>query len=99
MQTLGSLPNPAPFDIGWRDDLTRTVTVSGEIDINSEGELGAASETTGPLIIDMRRVSFIDCSGIRCLLTAEKRSASLHLMSNAKVDRLLELTHLTGHFS
>lgn len=99
MQIPGTLPTPAHFDIAWREELTRTVTVSGEIDINSEPELGAACATTGLLSIDLSRVSFMDCSGIRCLLVAEKRSASLHLISNAKVDRLLELTHLTGFFS
>lgn len=99
MQTVGTLPNSAPFDIARRDELTRIVTVSGEIDINSEPELDAACATTGPLIIDMSRVSFIDCSGLRCLLIAEKQSTSLRLVSNAKVNRLLELTDLTGYFS
>jgi anti-anti-sigma factor len=55
------------------------VTVEGEIDISTVGELGEAVAPGAPggrLVIDLRPVSFIDSSGIRLLMALQARSAA-----------------------
>ena len=58
-----------------------TLTVSGEIDIASVGRLEQARATAlagrpSRLLIDLRRVGFIDSSGLRFLLETDRLSRS-----------------------
>lgn len=82
------------------------ITVTGEIDMAGGPILEAAilqTEGEGPLVIDVRGVSFIDSSGLRSLLEASRRArsrdASLALRNvGPEVARLLEITGTTEQF-
>lgn len=68
------------IDVG-SDQAGITVTVSGEIDIAGIGRLEQARATAlaqgpGRLLIDLRRVEFIDSSGLKFLLDTDRLSRS-----------------------
>lgn len=86
------------FSVEWRDEEgQRSVWVSGEIDIASEDELRESLDCDQPrLVVDLRRVSFIDMSGLRCLVDAAGKHETVALFTSPRVDRLLALT-VTGH--
>jgi anti-anti-sigma factor len=82
---------------------TRVVLV-GELDIASTKELEnelAAIETNSPgtLVLDLRRVEFIDSTGLRALITADERARSAGrrlavVRGPNAVERLLTVTQL-----
>ncbi|MGW0706240.1 STAS domain-containing protein [Streptomyces sp. NPDC002643] len=85
------------------------VVVSGEIDIASAGFVAehltaAVHDTAAPdVLVDLRRVSFLDCSGLRVLCRAEAvaraRGGRLRLVSDQlRVHRLLCAVRLLGRF-
>ena len=83
------------------------VTVAGELDAASAGELEAAlSEpaTAGTVVeLDLGQVTFIDSSGLRALLVVQQAvsdgGGSLMLgATTPAVDRLLQLTGLSETF-
>ena len=82
------------------------VAFEGEIDLSSIADAEeriAAAERTDPaeLVIDVRRVTFMDSSGLRVLLGAHQRSREngrefALVRGSESVDRLLKVTGLSG---
>ena len=78
------------------------VRLEGELDLASapmlEGELRAVEEERPPLLVaDLRRLAFIDSSGLRLLLMAAERAGQaerrfLIVRGSPEVDRILEIT-------
>lgn len=81
---------------------TAVVALEGEIDLSTapeaERRIGdAESREPGKLVVDLRRVTFMDSSGLRLLLTAHRRAEQAGrefalVRGAASVDRLLEVT-------
>lgn len=85
------------------------VEVSGEIDMASAGFVSEhlTAATTGAaapdVLVDLRRVTFFDCSGLRVLCraeaTAKARGGRLRLVSDQpRMHRLLRAARLLGRF-
>ena len=78
------------------------VAVSGEVDVCTEGPLRQVllrimRERDARLLLDVSGVSFMDCAGLRALLTvrrrAELRGGCMRLIvTSAAVHRIIELT-------
>jgi anti-sigma B factor antagonist len=86
------------------DSTQAVVRASGEIDVSTSDQLEAAiveAVAGGPtdLVLDLREVSFIDSTGIRCLLRAaelcEQRSIAFRVRPSTAVQRLADLTGIT----
>lgn len=80
------------------------VNFSGEIDAASSGAfsdelLDAARLGSGPIVVNLGHVSFLDSSGLHALVTARETAGSrLQLGTvNPAVRRVLEMTSLLGH--
>jgi anti-anti-sigma factor len=72
------------------------VVPHGELDLATAPELEAALLTqTGPVVVDLRRLSFVDASGLRVLVEAEAHSRrdgmNLRFIAGPAVRRLFEL--------
>jgi anti-sigma B factor antagonist len=81
----------APFELSVRDlDGTRFVTVNGEVDMSVADTLteGLSGQR---VLVDMTGVSFIDSTGLACLLVAREASETLVLRRSGPVARILEL--------
>ena len=85
------------------------IEVSGEIDVASAGLVAEhlTAATTGPaepdVLVDLRHVSFFDCSGLRVLCRAEAtataRGGRLRLVSDQpRMHQLLRAARLLGRF-
>jgi anti-sigma B factor antagonist len=89
------------LDVRPGDDGT-VVAVSGEVDVCTEASLQQAllrimREHGARLLLDMSGVSFMDCAGLRALLTtrrrAELRGGFMRLIAVSRaVRRIIELT-------
>ena len=100
-------------DMGNNDSLTvdngsdGAIVVHGDIDVAGGPILDAAiveRESSGPVVIDLGDVFFIDSSGLRSLLGASRRArdrgSNVTLRHvGSEVRRLLEITGTTGQFS
>lgn len=83
------------------------IVVHGDIDVAGGPILEAAllkTDGTGPVVIDLDDVFFIDSSGLRCLLgagrRARERGTNVILRGvGSEVLRLLEITGTTDQFS
>jgi anti-sigma B factor antagonist len=80
------------------------VDFAGEIDaassdVFSDELLAAARLGSGPVVINLGRVSFLDSSGLHALVRARQATgARLRLGTvNPTVQRVLEMTSLLGH--
>lgn len=80
---------------------TVVLTVQGEIDIATVGALGSrlteVCDREGDVTVDLRRVSFLDCLGLRLLLEQHERSAERgdridFVQGPPAVKRVFELT-------
>jgi anti-anti-sigma factor len=97
------------FDISTRQGEVGgvvTVRATGEIDLASADRLSKALNgddvtQAGAVILDLRDVAFIDSSGLRVLMTAERELAEFALLvaTESPVDRLFELTEINSHLS
>ncbi|MFF5139861.1 STAS domain-containing protein [Streptomyces sp. NPDC013157] len=84
------------------------VEVYGEVDIATEELLAehllAATAGAGPdVLVDLRRLDFLDCSGLRVLCRAEararERGGRLRLVCEGpRIPRLLRASGLLGRF-
>ncbi|MEV0739376.1 STAS domain-containing protein [Streptomyces sp. NPDC050549] len=84
------------------------VEVSGEIDMATADlvveHLDAATAVVEPdVLVDLRPVEFLDCSGLRVLCRAEgrarERGGRLRIVSDGpRIDRLLRASGLLGRF-
>ncbi|MCW2990988.1 MAG: antirepressor [Solirubrobacterales bacterium] len=90
--------------------LPRTISLFGDLDIRSARELQATlSEAVGDrtreLLIDLRKVSFIDSTALGALVRAAEqlrnqgRVLTLARIPGGPVDGLLEVSGLTGRFA
>jgi anti-anti-sigma factor len=79
------------------------ITWDGELDLASSHDLNsellaAEPSASGRVVLDLRRATFIDSSGLRAILTAheqlESRGASLHVVKPPP--RVFDLFRLTG---
>jgi anti-sigma B factor antagonist len=87
---------------------TATVAIDGELDLATVGRLDAAlaeveHDESTTIILDLERVSFIDSTGLRCLLRARRRAEEngrrLELVKVApEVQRLFDVTGVGGVF-
>jgi stage II sporulation protein AA (anti-sigma F factor antagonist) len=83
-------------------DGIRVVTLAGEIDYNTGGQLRQALDVTGVtrprIVIDMHQVIFMDSVGINILITAHRdiAAASGWLRLAAPTDPVLRVLHLVG---
>ena len=90
-----------------RDDSVATVVVSGELDLATAPRLCAAVADNGDvelLVLDLSATTFIDSTGVRALLNAERRglgsgSRVVVVAGDGAVRRLLELCGLDGHLT
>ncbi|XVQ11236.1 STAS domain-containing protein [Spirillospora sp. CA-255316] len=67
------------FDVNLlRQDRCAVVRVRGEIDVVSrepfEASMSEALEAGGPMVVDMRQVTFCDSTGLNAIVTANKRA-------------------------
>jgi anti-sigma B factor antagonist len=100
-------------EMGSHDSLTvedgegGLIVVHGDIDVAGGPILESAildRENTGPIVIDLGDVFFIDSSGLRSLLGASRRARArdAHVVLRnvgSEVLRLLEITGTTEHFT
>lgn len=94
------------FSISREDGDVVVLRVQGELALGTAERLreeGEAAVGTGPLLIDLERVTFLDSSGLRALLEIRRVSfageCAMGLLRPARpVTRVLELTHLRDEF-
>ena len=75
------------------------VVPEGELDLDTAQDLEAVLATqSGPVVVDLRELSFIDLTGLRLLLDADARSRqdgmNLRFIPSPMVRRLLEVAEL-----
>ncbi len=75
------------------------VVPEGELDLGTAQNLEALLATqSGPVVVDLRRLSFIDLTGLRVLLGADARSRqdgmNLRFIPGPMVRRLFEVAEL-----
>ena len=97
----GVLPQRPEFELTVSsDDGVRVVAVSGELDLDTMVELGAALAAGGGLattVIDLRGLTFIDSSGVSGVLAAARRardagSRLVCVPGPPSIQRIFELT-------
>jgi anti-sigma B factor antagonist len=83
-----------------------TLALTGEVDLSSapivEDELLRAESSESLIVLDLEHVSFMDSTGIRTIITADKRlrdrGASLRIVHVPRqVRRLFDLVGISGH--
>jgi anti-sigma B factor antagonist len=94
---------PITVSTRW-DDKTALIALSGELDLHSSGELGAAvadvlTQSPAAIEIDAQGLSFADSAGLRALLVARndasEQGVTLRLSRvSDPLGRLLEMTGL-----
>jgi anti-anti-sigma factor len=96
------------YDVGSRLTIEMTVfddqrvfELSGEVDMATAHELdevvvGVSTEELHTVILDLRKVTFMDVAGLRSLLAANaaccERGRELRIIPGPRVHRLLEVT-------
>ena len=97
-----------PFEVTvQRDHELATIMVSGELDLATVPQLSAAvaeHHDAGLLVLDLTAVTFIDSTGVRVLIQADRscaRSGSclVVLAGDGPVRRLLDLCKLDGRLA
>ena len=82
------------------EDAAGTVVVpDGELDLCTAHDLEAVlAAQSGPVVVDLRKLTFIDLTGLRVLLDADARSRqngmNLRFIPSPMVRRLFELAQL-----
>ena len=90
----------AEFRVLVSEHAAGTVVVpAGELDLDTAQDLEAVLATqSGPVVVDLRELSFIDLTGLRVLLDADARSRqdgmNLRFIPGPMVRRLLEVAGL-----
>ncbi|KAA0912167.1 STAS domain-containing protein [Streptomyces apricus] len=102
------LPPPNPYAHSRPGPGYTVVEVLGEIDMATADALGeqldALTRDEAPqVVVDLRRVDFFDCSGLRVLCRAERRArergGGLRLVSDQpRIHRMLRACGLLGRF-
>jgi len=90
----------AEFRVVVSEHAAGTVLVPvGELDLGTAQDLEAVlAAQSGPVVVDLRELSFIDLAGLRVLLEADARSRqdgmNLRFIPGPMVRRLLEVAEL-----
>jgi anti-sigma B factor antagonist len=89
------------------DANSHTVTLSGELDIATADQLTEALEGVQPisdtrLVIDLTAVSFMDSTGLRVLIAANRNASAggyslVIVTGESPAKRVLELTRMDEH--
>jgi anti-anti-sigma factor len=99
----GKGPNIAPLSIRNTVRAGRQcLAVTGELDLDSAGRLEeAVRQVCGSgngLVIDLRKVTFMDSTGLRVLIVAatlcEEKGHELQIVPGEDIQRVLEMTGL-----
>jgi stage II sporulation protein AA (anti-sigma F factor antagonist) len=95
--------SPLEITTEQRDGQTRVALV-GELDIASaphfeEGLTKVEGDNPGVLVLDLRRVEFIDSTGLRAVIAADERARSagrrfVIVRGTAAVERVFSVTQL-----
>ena len=99
-----------PFELTIARNGTQTViSLRGELDIATEGELAAGlalllAQETSVLTVDLRDLQFLDSTGLRALLTLREKCAAhdcrmLVVRGGPAIQRAFEVSGLTAHFA
>ena len=97
-----------PFEVTvQRDDGVATIVVSGEMDLATVPRLSAAVAEHGDarlLVLDLNAVTFIDSTGVRVLIEADRACAGsgsrlVVLAGDGPVRRVLGLCELNGRLA
>jgi anti-sigma B factor antagonist len=111
---LRSVPPPAngperpePFEVEVRPARGRVVVIArGELDLATADRVADAIEELleagfHEIVLDLRRVSFMDSSGLRVVIGQSRRpNVDLHLVDGSgPVARLFDLTGMRGELS
>ena len=70
----------------------RVLTLVGDIDAATVSILDEALATGGRLVVDLTRVAFLSCAGVRSLLQADARTELAVVLGGHAVTRSLEAT-------
>ncbi|MEV6828568.1 STAS domain-containing protein [Amycolatopsis sp. NPDC051102] len=70
----------------------RVLTLVGDIDAATVGILDEALAAGGRLVVDLTRVAFLSCAGVRSLLEANTRAEMTVVLGGHAVTRSLEAT-------
>jgi anti-sigma B factor antagonist len=93
------------LDVTAGDGGRTTVAVGGELELASVEEFARAVRgglATGPVLVDLRAVTFMDSAGVRALNTALRESAETDrelrvcAQMQSNVAQVLELTGMMG---
>jgi anti-sigma B factor antagonist len=90
----------AEFHVVVSEHAAGTVVVpEGELDLGTAQDLEAVLATqSGPVVVDLRKLSFVDLAGLRVLLDADARSRqdgmNLRFIPGPMVRRLFEVAEL-----
>jgi anti-anti-sigma factor len=96
-------PNIAPLSIRKTVRAGRhTLALTGELDLDSADELeeavGEVCASGAPLVIDLRKVTFMDSTGLRVLVVAgmlcEETGNDLRIIPGEDIQRILEMSGL-----
>ncbi|WP_410615002.1 STAS domain-containing protein [Amycolatopsis sp. lyj-109] len=68
------------------------ITLVGDIDAATAGTLDDALATGERLVVDLSRVAFLSCAGVRALLRANARTELALVLGGHAVARSLEVT-------
>jgi anti-anti-sigma factor len=92
-----------------REGSHTVISLRGELDIATEGELAAGlalvlAERTSVLTVDLRELEFLDSTGLRALLSLREECAAhdcrLRLVRGGDaVQRAFDVSGLTEHFA
>jgi anti-sigma B factor antagonist len=85
-------PSGLTFTTTTRPGDVRVVTVVGDIDAATVTTLDEALATGERLVVDLTRVAFLSCAGVRSLLEANTRADVAVVVSGHAVTRSLEAT-------
>jgi anti-sigma B factor antagonist len=97
----GVLPQRPEFEVTVStDDGVRVVAVSGELDLDTMGELNEALSVANGMattVVDLRGLTFIDSSGVSGLLSAARRARDVGerlacIPGPQQIQRVFELT-------
>jgi anti-sigma B factor antagonist len=98
-------PHTATFQLVVSEHSAGTVVVPvGELDLGTAPDLEAVLATqAGPVVVDLRKLTFIDLTGLRLLLEADARSRqdgmNLRFIRGRKVQRLFEVSRLPNRLT
>jgi anti-anti-sigma factor len=101
----GAVNYNAEFRLVVSEHAAGTVVVpEGELDIGTAPHLEAVLAThSGPVVVDLRKLTFIDLGGLRVLLDADARSRqdgmNLHFIPGPMVRRLFGVAKIPDRLS